>query len=84
MAPKKTYPFNGKQVTGESVNVEASSEPWAQYTLADGTTIKAKLVLLEVIRLDAFNDVTNDPIYQFQFQQIVGAVAPDSLKRKVH
>jgi len=83
MPPKKTYPFNGQQITGETVEVETSSEPWAQYKLADGTTVKAKLVMLEAVRLDTHSD-SNDPVYQFQFQQIIGVVADESLKRKVH
>jgi hypothetical protein len=84
MPPKKTYPFNGQQVTGENVDIETSNEPWAQYQLADGTTVKVKIVMLEAVRLDSYNDMTNDPVYQFQFQQIIGVVAPEALKRKVH
>jgi hypothetical protein len=83
MAPKKTYPLNEKQVTGKPVDVETSNEPWAQYTLADGTTVKAKMVMLEAIRLDAHND-NGDPIYQFQFQQIIGVVPAESLKKKAN
>lgn len=84
MAPKKTYPVNGKQVTGQPVEIETSSEPWAQYTLADGTTVKVKLVMLEAVRLDAQNEATGEPLYQFQFQQIIGVVPPESLKRKAN
>ena len=84
MTPKKTYPFNGQQVPGEVVSIEESTEPWAQYTLADGTSVKVKAVMIEAVRLDAYNDTTGDPIYLFQFQQIVGAVSPEALKRKVH
>jgi hypothetical protein len=84
VSPKKTFLLGDKQVLGESIEVESSSEPWAQYTLADGTTVKAKMVLLEAVRLEAHNDLNGDPIYQFQFQQIIGTVSPESLKRKVH
>lgn len=83
MASKKTYPFNGKQVNGQPVDVETSNEPWAQYTLSDGTTVKAKMVMLEAVRLDAYNEINGEPFYQFQFQQIIGVVPPDTLKRKV-
>ena len=82
MPPKKTYPFNGQQVTGEEVEVEKSTEPWAQYQLSDGTMVKVKIVMLDAVRLDAYND-TNDPVYQFQFQQIIGVVPNEALKRKV-
>jgi hypothetical protein len=84
MPPKQTYNYNGQQVTGEPVTAETSNEPWAQYTLSDGTTVKVKIVLLDAARLDAYNDQTNDPIYQLQFQQIIGIVAPEKLKRKAN
>ena len=82
MPPKNSYPFNGEQVTGESVEVETINEPWANYQLADGTTVKVKLVMLDAVRLDTYNE-TNDPVYQFQFQQIIGVVVPEALKRRV-
>lgn len=84
MPPKKLYPFNGKMVPGEPVEVNESTEPWAQFALSDGTNVKAKMVLLEVVRLEAHHEATGDPVYQFQFQQIIGIVAPDALKRKVN
>jgi hypothetical protein len=84
MPSKKTYHVNGKDFTGENVGVESSNEPWAQYELSDGTTVKVKMVMLEAIRLDTYNEMTGDPIYQFQFQQIVGIFPPEALKRKVH
>jgi hypothetical protein len=82
VAEDKLFPFQDKMVKGESIEVEANSEPFSQYTLADGSTVKVKLVLLDAIRLDAFND-QGDPVYQFQFQQIIGVMVPQHLKRKV-
>ncbi len=81
VSAKKTYPYLGRQVAGEPVDFEPTSEPWSQYKLADGTEMKAKMVLLNVARLDEFNE-QGEPVYQFQFQQVVAAVSPDSLKRK--
>lgn len=81
MTPKKMYPYLNNTVPGQSISFEPTSEPFSQYTLADGTTVKVKMVMLDAARLDAFND-QGEPVYQFQFQQILGIVAPDSLKRK--
>ena len=77
----KKYQFQDKLVSGVEVEVESSSETWSQYSLTDGTKVKAKLVLLDVVRLDAF-DESGEPLYQFQFQNIIGVVAPDTLKKK--
>jgi hypothetical protein len=68
-------------VSADSVEFESISEPFTQYKLADGTTVKVKSILVDAVRLDAHN-ASGEPVYQFQFQQIIGVVAPDSLKRK--
>jgi hypothetical protein len=81
VSEKRTFPYKDRQVPGQSIEIEMSSEPWAQYTLTDGSMVKVKLVLLDVIRLDTHND-QGDPVYQFQFQQIIGVEAAESLKRK--
>ena len=81
MGPKKLFDFQGRKVQGQSIEFEPKAEPWGQYALEDGTELKVKVVLCEVVRLDEFND-KGDPVYQFGFQQIIGAVVPEALKRK--
>lgn len=82
MAAKRTFLLEGRQVPGENIEFEASSEPFSQYRLADGTTVKVKVVMVDAVRLDGYND-QGDPLYQFQFQQIIGVVAPQELKKKI-
>ncbi len=79
--PKKMFTVGPKQISGESVEFDATAEPWSQFKLADGSEVKVKIVMLNAARLDDFTDA-GDPMYQFQFQQIISVVAPDSLKRK--
>jgi len=81
LSPKNKYAYLGRMYPGDSVAFESTTEPFAQYTLADGTAVKAKIILLDAVRLEAFDDNGN-PVYQFQFQQILGIVPPDSLKKK--
>ncbi len=81
MSPEKMYPFNGQNFSGKSIDFSPTSEPFSQYTLDDGTTLKVKTVLLNAVRLDTYTD-QGEPVYQFQFQQVLAVVAPESLKRK--
>jgi len=81
LSPKNMYPYLGRQVPGQTVEFDSTAEPWSQYKLADGTEVKVKSILLNAARLEEFNE-QGDPVYQFQFQQIIGVVAPDALKRK--
>ncbi|WP_263411100.1 hypothetical protein [Terriglobus tenax] len=78
----KMVNYNGKMAPASEVGIDESSEPWQTYTLADGTVVKTKAVMMDVVRIDNEYTDTGDPIYQFQFQQIITVVAPDSLKRK--
>ncbi len=82
LGPKKTVEYQGRKVQGQSVDFTAKSENWQQYELEDGSQVKMKVVLLDVIRLvDEYNK-NGDPVYQFSAQQIIGMTIPDELKKK--
>lgn len=81
LPPKNRYPYLGKMYPGDTVAFESTTEPFSQYTLEDGTTVKAKLILLDAVRLETY-DENGNPVYQFQFQQILGVIPSDSLKKK--
>lgn len=81
MGPKKTFEYQGRKVQGQSVEFTARSENWQQYELEDGSQLKVKIVLLDVVRLDEYGD-NGDPVYQFTAQQLIGIQAPDALKKK--
>jgi len=78
---KKTFPFKGREVPGEEIPFEAKAETWNQYELADGSRLKVKYVMLDVIRLEEYSD-NGDPIYMIRGQQIIGVEVPENLKRK--
>jgi len=66
----------------EGVNVDFTEEKemWNVYKLSDGTTLKVKLVLKGVLRLQKWNP-DGTPIYIIQSQNIVRAVdIPQGLK----
>lgn len=81
MGPKKDVQYQGKQVTGQAVEFDAKAESWNQYVLEDGSILKLKIVLLDVVRLDTYNEI-GDPIYQFSAQQLVVAQVPPNLKKR--
>jgi len=81
VSPDKTYTWQGKMFPGKPVEFKGAAEPFSEYTLVDGTIVRVKTVMLDAVRLDTYTD-TGDPVYQFQFQQVLAIIAPDSLKRK--
>ena len=75
---------DGNVVNGTVVEVTESTERFGQTKLEDGTIIKTKLTVIEVIRLDNKWDSNNNPAYIVQSQNVVAVVeSPESLKRKV-
>jgi len=67
----------------EEVEFEAeTAEKWNTYALHDGTTLKMKAVLADVLRVDGQWAPNGDPLYTVNAQVIVSTVAPDNLKKK--
>jgi len=69
---------------GEEVDFENEKEEWNVYKLADGTTLKIKLVLVNVIRSRNNYDSLGNPIYGITSQNIVKVLnVPEKLKQKL-
>ena len=68
---------------GEEVDFENEKEEWNVYKLSDGTTLKVKLVLVNVVRSRDKYDPLGNPIYGITSQNIVKALdVPEKLRRK--
>ena len=66
----------------ESVDIISSKDGWSEYTLADGTVIRAKGIVLDAKRMiDQYNP-DGTPIYVMQLTMINQVKAPDHLKKK--
>ena len=69
---------------GEEVDFENEKEHWNIYKLADGSTLKVKLVLVNVVRSRDNYDSLGNPIYGITSQNIVKVLnAPKKLKQKL-
>lgn len=74
--------FQGKECDAESVDVNQTSEYWNQYLLDDGTVVKFKTVVTDVVKLIGEYDGEGNPVYVIKSKNIVSVSAPDSLKKK--
>ena len=86
VASKKTITDQlGNMVTGDLVEVEVSTERFSEITLADGTRIKIKPVVVEAIRVDGQYDNEGNPMYVLQTSNVVSVSHVDkSLKKGAH
>ena len=76
-------PFSPKDLMeAEDVDFKEIEEHWNVYKLSDGTTLKVKLILLAVKRLNKHNP-DGSPVYVIHSQNIVRATdIPKHLKAK--
>ena len=79
---KKTVNLGGKQLAGEVVPFKTVEEPWCVYECADGTKIRIKLVVLEIVRIEDAFGPEGDPVYTIKSTSVVNTDAPDELRRK--
>jgi hypothetical protein len=64
-----TFP-DGKQKNGELLKVVEQKEPWSEYYLENGTTLRLRQVVIQVVKLDE-EDVRGNPIYVVNGQPIL-------------
>lgn len=82
MPRKRTVTLpDGRAVEGTVLTFRTSTEDWNEYLLEDGTVLKLKLVVTEILRLDDMFDPQGNPLYMAQSQNVMGVSAPTELMR---
>jgi hypothetical protein len=76
--------FNGKMVDGMEVPIEESNEKWSEFKFEDGTIVRAKISLIQVIRVDGEYDPLGNPTYAMNMTPTMAIIeAPEHLRKKV-
>jgi hypothetical protein len=75
-------PSSGKSRDAVSIDVLKSNEPWAEYELADGSRIRAKAVLVEVLRVEGEYDLEGNPAYLLKANGVMSVTPSESLRKK--
>ncbi len=83
-AKESKVPFGPNQELKDAVLVDVveSKEPWAEYQLSDGASLKTKSVLFEIWRVKDEYDQEGNPMYVIKSGHLVNINAPDALKKK--
>lgn len=76
-----TISFQGQQVEAIEVKFKAIREDWNEYDLEDGTTVRMKTVVAEVLRVPEHFDNEGNPVYVVKSAHLLAVKAPDHLKR---
>lgn len=68
----------GELIPVQDIKIEGND--MISYILPDGTTIKLKNVLLQVVKIDDIKDMNGNPIYNIQTQNIIQVDSPTTVK----
>lgn len=78
--PKRTVTHNGKVCDAEVVPFGAA-EPWTVITAVDGSEIKLRVVVKEVLRLVGEYDGQGDPVYVVNSATVYSVLSAEHLRR---
>jgi len=70
-----------KTIEGTLVDFETVREEYNSYKLSDGSTIRMKTVVTNIIRTEEFTP-TGEPVYIINSQNVLVADVPDQLKKQ--
>jgi hypothetical protein len=74
----------GQSGEGIEVQVEESSERWSEFTLQDGTVVRAKVTITSAVRVDGQFDALGNPVYVTNLSPIIAIVSvPEEYRKKV-
>lgn len=74
--------WRGRQVEATSVKFKSIREEWNEYDLEDGSTVRMKTVVSDVVCIPNEYDNDNNPVYIIKSSNIVVVDSPDHLKKK--
>jgi hypothetical protein len=80
---KRKVNVGGQDFMAEEVEFEPEgAEKWNTYILHDGSTLKVKAILADVMRLDGQFSPNGDPVYTVNASIVVSTNSPDNLRKK--
>jgi hypothetical protein len=82
MPRKVKMNWQGQEVEAEKIPVNNMREEWNQYFLEDGTVLRARLIVSDVLRLVGIYTAEGDPVYVIKSANFVNSDVPESLRHK--
>ena len=74
-------PVGDQMLDAVEVEVVSEGERWNEYQLADGTSMRLKVVVSTVYRVADSYDAEGNPLYVVRSSNVLAVRAPDNLKR---
>jgi len=74
--------WQGQDVDALEVRFRSVREDWNEYDLEDGSTLRMKAVVSEIVRVEGQYDPENNPVYLVKSGNMVVVKSPDHLRKK--
>ena len=74
-------PYKGREVEAEDVSFSVVNEDWNRYQLHDGTEIRMRLIVRDVVKIPGEFDNEGNPVYIVKSGNVVVVKAPTNLRR---
>ena len=74
---------NGVEIEADVIGFRTTAEHFNEYLLEDGTVIKLKPVVTEIIRVPDQYDPMGNPAYIIQSTNVTAVDAPEELRRPI-
>jgi hypothetical protein len=72
---------DGREVEALVMPFQAGGEHWNEYLVDDGSVIRLKLVVTEILRVEGEYDQAGNPAYLVSSTNVTAVSAPDELRR---
>lgn len=72
---------DGVDKNAVEISYRVTGEHWNEYLVDDGTVIRLKPVVTQVLRIEGEFDQNGDPLYFLQSTNIMSISAPDELRK---
>ena len=72
--------YRGRDVEGIDVDFKVGREDWNTYQLADGSELRMRLVVSQVVMIPGEYDQEGNPVYVVKSGNLLVAKSPDHLK----
>jgi hypothetical protein len=69
-------------VDATPIGFQVGGEHWNEYVLDDGSLLRTKPVMVEILRVDGIYDGEGNPVYVTKMQNVIAVDAPENLRKK--
>lgn len=81
-AAKKFPTLDSILDSGTPVGIQAAREEWSEYILEDGTKLRVRPILAEVLRVKGQYTPDGNPLYLTKASVVLSAQSPKKLRKK--